>query len=256
MNSPSARWTALLVDDERLARVELRRLLQAHPHIEVVGEASDVAGAAERVRLTGADVVFLDLQLHQEHGLTLVPLLPTDVRVICVTAHDRYAVDAFGARVLDYLLKPVDPARLADSIDRLGPPPPASGEGTTHDESDERTPLHRVLSIRDRLFLRMDGVMGFLPVAGIRCIEADRDHTMVHLHDGRTVVVRKSLSEWIVRLPAAHFQQIHRSTIINLDVVERIEEWSHRSYHVWLRGHRTPVVMSRRFAKRLRADMR
>jgi len=266
----AAHWKAVLVDDERLARVELRRMLQAHDAVQVVGEASTLAEAAELVRREEADVVFLDLQLHQEQGLALAPLLGPRVRVICVTAHDRYAVEAFGVRALDYLLKPVSAERLADAIARLGPPPvpmpvsrPVSSEhegqtpeGQTHDESGDTPLLQRPLGIRDRLFLRLDGSMGFLPVAQIRCVEADGDNTRVSLTDGRRVTVRKTLAEWMGRLPSPPFQQIHRSTVINMEMVERIAEHMPRSYQVWLRGQGEPVVMSRRFAARLKEEMR
>lgn len=253
----AAHWKALLVDDERLARVELRRMLQAHPEVQVVGEASTLAEAAELVQRETIDVVFLDLQLHQEQGLTLAPLLPPQVRVVCVTAHDRYAVEAFGVRALDYLLKPVSVARLADTIARLGPAPVAgAAEGQTHDESGEATGPGRPLGIHDRLFLRLDGSMGFLPVAQMRCVEADGDCTIVSLTDGRRVVVRKTLAEWMARLPSPPFQQIHRSTVVNMEMVERIAEHMPRSYQVWLRGQREPVVMSRRFAQRLREELR
>lgn len=253
----AAHWKALLVDDERLARVELRRMLQAHPEVQVVGEASTLAEAVELVQRETIDVVFLDLQLHQEQGLTLAPFLPPQVRVVCVTAHDRYAVEAFGVRALDYLLKPVSAARLADTIARLGPPPVAGGaEGQTHDESGDVTGPGRPLGIRDRLFLRLDGSMGFLPVAQMRCVEADGDCTIVSLTDGRRVVVRKTLAEWMARLPSPPFQQIHRSTVVNMEMVERIAEHMPRSYQVWLRGQREPVVMSRRFAQKLREELR
>jgi two-component system LytT family response regulator len=253
----TAHWKALLVDDERLARVEMRRMLQAHPVVQVVGEADTIAEAAELVQREAIDVVFLDLQLHQEQGLGLAALLPPQVRVVCVTAHDRYAVDAFGVRALDYLLKPVSAARLADTIARLGPAPVAgAAEGQTHDESGEVTGPGRPLGIHDRLFLRLDGSMGFLPVAQMRCVEADGDCTIVSLTDGRRVVVRKTLAEWMARLPSPPFQQIHRATVINMDMVERIAEHMPRSYQVWLRGQQEPVVMSRRFAQRLREELR
>lgn len=251
------RWKALLVDDERLARVELRRMLQAHPEVEVVGEASGLSEAVALLQRDAVDVVFLDLQLHQEQGLTLAPLLSPRVRVVCVTAHDRYAVDAFGVRALDYLLKPVSAARLADTIARLGTPPPASAdEGQTHDESGDTAAPGRPLGMRDRLFLRIEGSMGFLPVAEMRCVEADGDCTIVSLTDGRRVAVRKTLGEWMARLPSPPFQQIHRSTVINMDMVERIAEHMPRSYQVWLRGQREPVVMSRRFAQKLKEELR
>jgi two-component system LytT family response regulator len=113
-------WQAILVDDERLARAELRTLLGAHDGVEIVGEASTVAAAAEQVRLTGATLVFLDIMLKGESGFDLLPRLPEDLAVVFVTAYDRFAVQAFEVHALDYLLKPVSPARLAAALEHLG----------------------------------------------------------------------------------------------------------------------------------------
>ncbi len=251
-----ARWQAVLVDDERLARRELQRLLAAHPEVQVVAEADTVAGAAERVRLTGADLVFLDVQLADgESGLDLVAQLEPGVRVIFVTAHDRYAVRAFEAHALDYLLKPVAPERLARALARLR----AHDDGPSHARAPlappgaaPEAPPDAALGAGDRLFLRMDERMGCLCVADIRAVLAERDAAELLLADGRRVRVQKPLAEWAARLPGTHFLQIHRSTIVNLDHVARVEEWSHRSFLVWLRGVPEPLVMSRRFATRVR----
>jgi two-component system LytT family response regulator len=252
------RWQAVLVDDEPLARRELRRLLAAHPEVAVVAEADSVAGAAERVRLTGADLVFLDVQLADgESGLDLVERLEPGVRVVFVTAHDRYAVRAFEAHALDYLLKPVAPERLARAVARLGPGEAPRGDGADAARAGGRreappAPADAPLGVADRLFLRIDARMGFLCVAHIAAVLADRDASDLLLADGRRVRVQKPLAEWAARLPASHFLQIHRSALVNLDHVARVEEWSHRSFHVWLRGRAEPLVMSRRFAARVR----
>lgn len=262
---PARRWQAVLVDDERLARRELRRLLVEHPEVEVVAEADTIDGAAERVRLTGADLVFLDVQLADgEDGLALVSRLEPGVQVILVTAYDRHAVRAFDAQALDYLLKPVAPERLARALARLprsAPSRSAPSRGTlapgaaepAAEPASADAPLPP-LAMADRLFLRMDERMGFLAVAQIRAVLADRDDSQLLLVDGRCVTVRKPLAEWEARLPH-EFLRIHRSTIVNLAHVERVEEWSHRSFHVWLRGHPAPLVMSRRFATRVRARL-
>ena len=251
-----APWQAVLVDDEPLARRELRRLLAAHAEVAVVAEADTVAGAAERVRLTGADLVFVDVQLADgESGLDLVARLEPGVQVIFVTAHDRYAVRAFEAHALDYLLKPVAPDRLARALARLADRPDAPAarpDGAAAARETPPTPADAPLGIGDRLFLRVDERMAFVRVADVRAVLADRDASELLLVDGRRVRVQKPLAEWAARLPGPHFLQIHRSTLVNLDHVARVEEWSHRSFHVWLRGLAEPLVMSRRFATRLR----
>lgn len=238
-----ARRRAVIVDDERLARRELRTLLEAAHAAEVlvVGEAATLEEATRLVEALDADLVFLDISMGRESGLTLVPLLDPAIAVVFVTAHDAHAVEAFELNAVDYLLKPVDPARLARTIDRLQSRVPAEV-------------LARRLTGADRLYLRLDGHRAFVPVADLMVIEAAGDHSMMHLR-GVAEPVRhaRSLRAWEERLPERGFVRIHRSTIINLAHVERVEEWSHGSAHVHMHGIATPFTMSRRHGARVRA---
>jgi len=234
---------AIIVDDERLARRELRRMLEeAHAAtIRVVGEAESVRTAAELVRTCDADIVFLDVQLTGESGLDLLPLIDPTVAVVFVTAFDQYAVRAFEVNALDYLLKPVAPARLARAVDRLAAPNEEPADGPVE-----------TLTVQDRLFLRLDDRLGFIKVGDIVSIAADGDYSVVQLAAGRTHRARKSLRDWTARLPGATFARVHRSAVVNLEHVERVEEWSHSSYRLYLRGFAEPVTMSRRYAGRLK----
>jgi two-component system LytT family response regulator len=230
-----------VVDDERLARRELRTPLDAHAeHVYVVGEAGSVADAARLVQATDADVVFLDVQLAGETGLDLLPLLGADVDVVFVTAYDAYTLRAFEVNAVDYLLKPVVPERLAVTVTRL-----AGAPGTT--------PSREVLGYEDRLFLRLGAERAFVRVRDIVALEADGDGSMLRL--APQLARRssgKSLREWEQRLPDRHFVRIHRSAIVNLEYVDRLESWSHASHHVYLRGLTQPLTMSRRYGARLR----
>lgn len=235
-------YTAIVVDDERLARRELKQLLEeGHGHqLQVVGEAATVQEAATQARLHDPDIVFLDIHLAGESGFDLLPLLDHTVTVVFVTAFDRYAIRAFEVNALDYLLKPVAPQRLATTLARLHQP--AAPE-----------PATQVLTCNDRLFLRLDDRMVFLRVRDVVAILAAGDDSVLLLADGRQARARKSLREWVDRLPESDFVRIHRSTIVNLDFVERLEEWSHLSYRVYLRGLAEPLQMSRRWGARVRA---
>ena len=232
--------TAIIVDDERLARRELRAMLEdAHASaVRVVAEAESVSGAAELVRMCDADVVFLDVQLAGESGLDLLPLIDASVAVVFVTAFDQYAVRAFEVNALDYLLKPVAPARLARAVERLAKP----------NDSAAPSAAPPRLDYADRLFLRLDDRMGFVKVAEIVSVVSDGDYSVVRLASGRTHRARKPLRDWEARLPDSAFARVHRSTIVNLEFVERVEEWSHFSYRLYLRGLAEPVGMSRRYA--------
>ena len=232
---------AVIVDDERLARRELRTLLEeAHSdQVHIVGEADSVSDAARIVNATDADVVFLDIQLTGETGMDLLPLLGADVDVVFVTAYDQYSLRAFEVNALDYLLKPVAPERLAVTVSRLaaGQQPAAAREAVTYG---------------DRLLLRLGHERAFVRVRDIVAIEAEGDGSTLLLAQHGRKSSTKSLREWEQRLPDRHFVRIHRSTIVNLEYVERMEPWSHASQHVYLRGLTEPMTMSRRFGARLR----
>jgi two-component system, LytTR family, response regulator len=233
---------ALIVDDERLARRELRAMLEeAHADaVRVVAEADSLGSAERQLRAMDVDVVFLDVQLGSETGLDLLERLEPGVEVIFVTAFDQYAVRAFEVNALDYLLKPYTAGRLAQAVGRLDAV-----------ESPNAAPPSK-LEASDRLFLRLGDRMGFLAVSSIAVISADGDNSVLHMADGRTHSVRKPLREWETRLPEHAFVRVHRSAIVNIDHVERVEDWSHRSYLLYVRGLREPVTMSRRFAVHVR----
>jgi two-component system LytT family response regulator len=230
------------VDDERLARRELRTLLEEDhaEHVHVVGEAAGVAEAARIMEATDADVVFLDIQLGGETGMDLLPLLGVDVDVVFVTAYDDYTLRAFEVNALDYLLKPVAPERLTVTVNRLAAAQPSA-------------PSRDRVTYDDRLFLRLGQERAFVRVRDIVAIEAEGDGSTLRLAPSLSrKPSAKSLREWEQRLPDRQFVRIHRSTIVNLEYVERLEPWSHASQHVYLRGLSEPLILSRRFGARLR----
>jgi two-component system, LytTR family, response regulator len=233
---------ALVVDDERLARQELRRLLAAHPEVRVVGEAAGVDEAARLIEREQPDVVFLDVQMPGESGFDLFERATVGARVVFVTAHDAHALRAFDVNALDYLLKPVAPERLAATVTRL------RREAEPGDE-----PPPRRFTMADFVFLPVDGRARFLRVGGIVCVLAAGDASEIVTADGARGRVPRSLKAWEDRLPEQQFVRIHRESIVNLQYVERIEGWSHEAFHVHLRGLTEPLTLSRRHASRLRA---
>jgi len=234
------RFTAILVDDERLARKELRSMLAEHEIIEVVGEAETVAQATELVHAKQPDVIFLDIQLPGETGFDLLEKMSPACKIVFVTAFDAYAIRAFEVNALDYLLKPINPARLAQAIERL----------TTHEPAP--MPSVRDLEYEDRLFIEVDERSRLLKVSDIIVIAAMGDYSQILSCDGQKSLVLKSLKDWEDRLPAKHFTRIHRSTIVNLEYVERVESWFNRSYRIHIRQIPEPLVMSRRYAARFK----
>ena len=236
------RLEALIVDDERLARKELRSLLAAHPAVEVVGEADSVAAALAVLEGERPDLVFLDIQLAGETGFDLLERAGSiDFRTVFVTAFDAYAIRAFEVNALDYLLKPVNPARLKRAIDKLlpGGPPPAAASP-------------RPLAIDDRVYLELGDRSVFLKIDRVTHIVAAGDYTEVFAAEGQKYMVEKPLREWEARLPEKFFARVHRNCIVNLEYVERVESWFNRSQQLFLRGRDEPLTVSRRHAARLK----
>lgn len=233
-------WRTIIVDDERLARLQLRDLLSQFEFIEVIAEADDVPNAVKIVNDLQPDLIFLDIQMPGESGFELLQQINLLPKIVFVTAYDQYAIRAFEVNALDYLLKPINTQRLAQAVARL------SGD------SQESTETFKPLEYDDYLFVAIGNRADFIKVSTIVCIRADGIYSKVLIKDGRKLLLHKSLKQWIKQLPAKHFVQIHRSTIINLEDVERVEQWFNYSYRVYLRNIKEPLVMSRRFVAQLK----
>jgi two-component system, LytTR family, response regulator len=235
--------TALIVDDERLARAELRSLLIAHPSIDVAAEAATVQAATSALTHTPFDVVFLDIQLGSRSGFEVLGAIQAATRIVFVTAFDAHAVRAFEVNALDYLLKPVHPDRLAASIARLHLPPP-------------RPPLTPRLTPDSVVYLGSGSASAFTRVTTIACILADGDYTRVVTTDGREMLMLRSLAEWEQRLPVETFARIHRSAIANVALVAHTKRGRDGRWRLHLPPLSRPLVVSRRYARRLRQTQR
>ena len=232
---------AIIVDDERLARRELGSLLDEFEEIVVVGEAADLSETVRLINNVKPDVVFLDIQLSNENGFDLFEKIKQNFKLIFVTAFDEFAIRAFEINALDYLLKPVNPDRLKTAIKRI-----------TDDEEKEKPSELRKLEIDDRLFLVINERSCFLKISSISHICASGDYTQIFMIDGKTSLIEKPLLEWEVRLPEKHFTRIHRSTIINLNQIKKIEILFNRTMEVSLKNYEKKFSVSRRFAAKLK----
>jgi two-component system LytT family response regulator len=240
----------LIVDDERLARSALRTLLAAHPAVDVVGEADSVDAAVAAITRHRPDVLFLDIQMPGTNGFALVDRVAATFRTVFVTAFDEFALRAFEINALDYLLKPVSATRLALTIERLLSPDLTASTGPLALAPAGRAT--KPLDADDFLFLSADRWAGFVRVADIVCISANGPYADVVIAGGRKTHVLKSMKEWEDRLPDRSFVRIHRSSIINIRFVERVEKDVNYSYRVHVRHMAAPLVVSRRHAARLR----
>jgi two-component system LytT family response regulator len=237
----------LIVDDERLARRSVRSALDEVAGVAVAGEAGSVDAAAEQIRTETPDVVLLDVQMRGETGFDLLDRIDTAVQVIFVTAHDEYAIRAFEVNALDYLLKPLDPDRLAEALQRARTTDtalPEHPETPTDDDPD-------AFRYDDMFFYEEGQQPRFIRIREIAVIEAAGNYTELVLTDDTTALTSTTLSTWTDRLPDAHFARIHRSTIVNVERVQRVEREAGRTYTVHMEARDDPLSMSRRRARAL-----
>ncbi len=235
------KYRTIIVDDERLARKEMRRLLAEFDEITVSGEAENLSEAVLLIEKEKPQIVFLDIQLSNENGFDLLEKTAADFKLIFVTAFDAYAIRAFEVNALDYLLKPVNPERLAKAIEKLN-----------EEKRDAKNEL-RPLEFDDRIFLELGNRSVFLKVSNISYINSSGDYSEVFTVSGKKFLLEKPLREWEERLPEKNFLRIHRQTIINLEQIEEIESWFNRTFQVRLKNFRETLAVSRRYAVKLKS---
>jgi DNA-binding LytR/AlgR family response regulator len=231
---------ALLVDDEAPARSELRYLLATHPEVEVVGEA---ASASEALKLAAAvpyDVVFIDIEMPGLSGLDagrLVHGRPGVPQLVFVTAHEQYAIEAFAVEALDYLLKPVDPERLAQVVRRL-------------------VSLQAPAGAVEKIPVVSGGETVLLDWEELHYARADGDYSRVHTYD-RSYLCTRSLRALEEALPADRFVRIHRSYLVNLDKVAAVRRAGSDRIRLALDdAERTELDVARRQSKAVRERLR
>ena len=241
---------ALLIDDERLARSELRRLLSGFPEIAIIGEAANAKQAREQLAALRPELLFLDVQMPGETGMELLQSLePPAPHVIFTTAYDEFAVRAFELNALDYLLKPVDPARLAAAVEKLRAKMPVSVAGEA-----PRDPAARDrLAADDKVFVREGDRCWFVEVKSIRLLESEGNYTRVHFDHAQPQLFR-SLNAMEERLDPKYFFRANRRQIINLAWIDTIEPWFSGGLLVHLKGG-AKVELSRRQAQDFRDKM-
>jgi len=236
---------ALIIDDERLARKELTNLLQEYPEIEIVGEAVNAEDAQEKINSLKPDLLFLDIQMPEKTGFELLQSLDNVPEVIFTTAYDEYALKAFDFNALDYLLKPIEPDRLKEAINKLLKR--ALPDEETEDSEDKK------LGPSDRVFVKDGDKCWFVKLENIRLFESDGNYIKIYF-DNYKPMIHKSLNALDERLDDRSFFRASRKHIINLTWVESIESWFNGGLMVVLRGG-DKVEVSRRQAARFKEMM-
>ena len=241
IESDNVTYRALIVDDERLARAGLRKLLEAREDLEVVAEASNVDLAIESLEKHKPDVMFLDIQMPDASGFELFDRVEVRAHVVFVTAYSEHALRAFEVNALDYLVKPVDPRDIERALSRLGTEPLSPRDDSKLLTLDDVVVLHEGQRIR------------FARVAEIVFIASADDYSEVHLASGTTVLVGVTVKRWEERLPSVRFARIHRSFLVNVafinDVIQESGQWR---VNLRTKNREKTLPMSRRFAQSLK----
>lgn len=223
----------MIIDDERLAREELKRLLKQHAELEVVAEAANIVEAQELIRKTVPDLIFLDIQMPGGTGFDLLQSLDDTPQVIFTTAFDQYALRAFDVSALDYLLKPIEPARFAQAVQKAMLKVKPSDEQTT-------------LASDGKVFIKDGERCWFVALDQIALFESEGNYTRVYFDQQRPLMLR-SLNQLEARLDASKFLRVSRSQIVNMAFVENMVTNTSGGMTLTLKGD-LKVSMSRRRA--------
>lgn len=236
---------AIIIDDERLARTELRKLLQDFPEIEIVDEASNADEGLQKIENHNPDLIFLDIQMPGKTGFDMLSELDHSPQVIFTTAYDEYALKAFEVNALDYLLKPVEPRRLADAVEKL--------KRNSHNGSSEKTINHTseptsILSENDQVFVKDGERCWFVKLSEVRLFESVGNYAKVFFGNNKPLIL-KSLNALEERLDDKVFFRANRKHIVNLRLIDKIEPYFNGGLLLELKGGEKIEVSRRQTVK-------
>ena len=234
----------VLIDDERLARSELRRLLHEFPEVEIIGEAANAEEGLEKIETLNPDLVFLDIQMPGKTGFDMLTQLDKSPHVIFVTAYDEYALKAFEVNALDYLMKPVEPRRLADALLKV----------RQKEEEEISSYTNRsILGESDQVFVKDGDRCWFVKLSEVRLFESVGNYAKVFFGTNKPLIL-KSLNALEERLDEKVFFRANRKHIINLRMIDKIEPYFNGGLLLDLKGGEK-IEVSRRQAVKFKEMM-
>ncbi len=233
---------AIIIDDERLARLELRKLLQDFPEVEVIDEAVNAEEALTKIESQQPDLIFLDIQMPGKTGFDMLAELDRAPHVIFTTAHHEFALKAFEVNALDYLMKPVEPKRLADAIQKLH-----LAEGKEMRTEAEYT-NNSILSENDQVFVKDGERCWFVKLSDIRLFESVGNYAKVYFGQNKPLIL-KSLNALEERLDEKVFFRANRKHIVNLRMIDKIEPYFNGGLLLDLKGGEKIEVSRRQTVK-------
>ena len=232
----------ILVDDERLARKELISLLEKHPEIDVIAECSNANEAKEAIESKKPDLVFLDIQMPEKTGFDLLEELDFIPQIIFVTAYDEFAIKAFEVNAFDYILKPVDPDRLARTLSKIS-------DSVSHSQDNKSEKL----SYNDQIFIKDGEKCWFVRLEEVFMFESVGNYAKVHFNGNKPMLLR-SLNKIEERLEEKQFFRANRKHIVNMKWIEKVDNWFSGGLKLTLKNGEE-VEVSRRQSQKFRENM-
>ena len=233
---------ALIIDDSRLARQELKHLLKSIPSVEVVGEAPDAEAAKQQIEALQPEVLFLDIQMPGKDGFALLEELDAAPEVIFTTAYDQYAMKAFSFNALDYLQKPIALPRLQQAVEKV------QARLSQHEAAHRK-----VLGEQHQVFVKEGDHAWFVPLHSIRLFEIEGSYTRIYFED-HSPMIHRTLNYMETRLDPEVFFRANRQQIVNLKWVTQVDPWFSGTLKLHLRNGEE-VEVSRRHSLRFRELM-
>lgn len=236
---------AIIIDDERLARNELRKLLMDFPQIEVVDEAANADEGIEKIDLLNPDLVFLDIQMPGKTGFDMLQELDKAPHVIFTTAYDEYALKAFEVNALDYVMKPIEPKRLADALQKL--------QQAEEKETAQQAGNRGILTENDQVFVKDGERCWFVKLSEVRLFESVGNYAKVFFAGNKPLIL-KSLNALEERLDEKTFFRANRKHIVNMRMIEKIEPYFNGGLLLEIQGGEK-IEVSRRQAVKFKEMM-
>ncbi len=231
--------TAIIIDDERMARQELLRLLKKHPHITVVAHAENIDQGFDEINTHQPDIIFLDIEMPGGTGLTLAEKLKGEIPIVFCTAYDEFAVDAFALNAIDYLVKPIVPERLAETLEKF-----------VHQEAPAD---HPVLDDNFKLMVKFADHMKIIPLGDISCFESVGNHAAIYTSQGKAYL-HSSLNKIESRLNTDDYFRASRLHIVRLDAIKQLEQNVNYGLVAELNSGQS-IEISRRQATKLKTQL-
>lgn len=236
---------AIIIDDERLARTELRKLLQEFPEVEVVDEASNAEEGVQKIESHNPDLIFLDIQMPGKTGFEMLQELDHSPTVIFTTAYDDYALKAFEVNALDYLLKPIEPKRLADAVEKVKKTQTSNGAEPGTGISFTAT---NILGEHDQVFVKDGERCWFVRLSEVRLFESVGNYAKVFFGANKPLIL-KSLNALEERLDPKIFFRANRKHIVNLHMIDKVESYFNGGLLLELKGGEKIEVSRRQTVK-------